>query len=66
MLRSVPAMKQNHPERPPPDVVEEPPLSMSSLEKRAVAALAGSAFYGALALLERSVTFWHASYRQRR
>ena len=32
----------------------------------AVAALAGSAFYGALALLERSVTFWHASYRQRR
>ena len=34
-------MKQNHPERPPPDVVDEPPLSMSSLEKRAVAALAG-------------------------
>ena len=32
----------------------------------AVAALAGSAFYGLLALLERSVTFWHASYRQRR
>ena len=32
----------------------------------AVAALAGSAFYGVLALLERSVTFWHASYRQRR
>ena len=32
----------------------------------AVAALAGSAFYGALALLERSATFWHASYRQRR
>lgn len=32
----------------------------------AVAALAGSTFYGVLALLERSVTFWHASYRQRR
>ncbi len=32
----------------------------------AVAAVAGSAFYGALAMLERSVTFWHASYRHRR
>ena len=32
----------------------------------AVAALAGSAFYGVLAALERSVTFWHASYRHRR
>ena len=32
----------------------------------AVAAIAGSAFYGVLALLERSFTFWHASYRQRR
>ncbi len=32
----------------------------------AVAALAGSCFYGVLALLERSVTFWHASYRHRR
>ncbi len=29
----------------------------------AVAAIAGSAFYGALALLERAVTFWHPSYR---
>ncbi|MGI9402757.1 MAG: ABC transporter permease [Rhizobiaceae bacterium] len=29
----------------------------------AVAALAGSLFYGGLALLERSVTFWHPSYR---
>ncbi len=29
----------------------------------AVAALAGSAFYGALALIERIVTFWHPSYR---
>ena len=28
-----------------------------------VAALAGSLFYGLLALLERRVTFWHASYR---
>ncbi|MGI9487874.1 MAG: ABC transporter permease [Geminicoccaceae bacterium] len=27
----------------------------------AVAALAGSAFYGAVALIERSVTFWHPS-----
>ncbi len=29
----------------------------------AVAALAGSAFYGAVALLERMVTFWHPSVR---
>ncbi len=30
----------------------------------AVAAVAGSGFYGALALLERSLTFWHPSYRK--
>jgi NitT/TauT family transport system permease protein len=30
-----------------------------------VAALFGSAFYGLIALLERRVTFWHPSYRQR-
>lgn len=30
-----------------------------------VAALAGSSFYGLMALLERYVTFWHPSYRQR-
>lgn len=30
-----------------------------------VAALAGSAFYGLLALAERRATFWHASYRRR-
>jgi NitT/TauT family transport system permease protein len=29
-----------------------------------VAALAGSTFYGLLALLERRVTFWHASFRK--
>ncbi len=29
----------------------------------AVAAVAGSAFYGILALLERRLTFWHPSYR---
>jgi NitT/TauT family transport system permease protein len=29
----------------------------------AVAAVAGSAFYGALALVERAVTFWHPSVR---
>lgn len=29
----------------------------------AVAALAGSAFYGAIALLERASTFWHPSFR---
>ena len=29
----------------------------------AVAALAGSAFYGLLALIERAATFWHPSYR---
>ena len=29
----------------------------------AVAALAGSAFYGAVALVERAVTFWHPSVR---
>lgn len=31
----------------------------------AVAAVAGSAFYGLLALLERRFTFWHPSFRQR-
>ena len=31
----------------------------------AVAAVAGSASYGMLALLERSFTFWHPSYRSR-
>ncbi len=29
-----------------------------------LAALAGSAFYGLIALVERSLTFWHPSYRQ--
>ena len=29
----------------------------------AVAALAGSLSYGLLALLERTFTFWHPSYR---
>jgi NitT/TauT family transport system permease protein len=31
----------------------------------AVAALAGSALYGAIALIERAATFWHPSYRSR-
>ena len=31
-----------------------------------VAALAGSVFYGILALIERGFTFWHPSYRQER
>lgn len=30
----------------------------------AVAALAGSAFYGVMALAERTVTFWHPSFRK--
>jgi NitT/TauT family transport system permease protein len=30
-----------------------------------IAAVAGSAFYGMLAVLERSFTFWHPSYRSR-
>jgi NitT/TauT family transport system permease protein len=30
----------------------------------AVAALAGSAFYGLIALMERRVTFWHPSQRR--
>ncbi len=30
-----------------------------------MAALAGSLFYGLMALAERAVTFWHPSYRQR-
>ena len=30
----------------------------------AMAALAGSAFYGLLTLIERGVTFWHPSYRK--
>jgi NitT/TauT family transport system permease protein len=29
----------------------------------AVAALVGSAFYGAVALIERGLTFWHPSQR---
>ncbi|TGV71857.1 ABC transporter permease, partial [Mesorhizobium sp. M00.F.Ca.ET.149.01.1.1] len=29
----------------------------------AVAALAGSVFYGVVALIERAVTFWHPSVR---
>jgi NitT/TauT family transport system permease protein len=32
----------------------------------AVAAIAGSAFYGAIALVERAVTFWHPSYRSQK
>ncbi len=32
----------------------------------AVAALAGSAFYGLVALIERTITFWHPSIRSRR
>jgi NitT/TauT family transport system permease protein len=32
----------------------------------AVAAIAGSAFYGIVALIERAVTFWHPSYRSRK
>jgi NitT/TauT family transport system permease protein len=31
-----------------------------------VAALAGSLSYGAIALIERSVTFWHPSMRSER
>jgi NitT/TauT family transport system permease protein len=30
----------------------------------AVAALTGSLFYGALALTERTLTFWHPSFRR--
>jgi NitT/TauT family transport system permease protein len=30
----------------------------------ALAAIVGSLFYGALALLERTITFWHPSYRR--
>jgi len=29
-----------------------------------LAALAGSAFYGLVAVLERSLTFWHPSFRK--
>ena len=29
-----------------------------------VAAVAGSAFYGIIAIVERAVTFWHPSYRR--
>ncbi len=31
-----------------------------------IAALAGSAFYGVMATLEKAVTFWHPSYRAKR
>ncbi len=30
----------------------------------AVAAVAGSLFYGVVALIERALTFWHPSFRQ--
>jgi NitT/TauT family transport system permease protein len=30
----------------------------------AMAALAGSLFYGLIALVERTATFWHPSFRQ--
>jgi NitT/TauT family transport system permease protein len=30
-----------------------------------VAALAGSAFFGVIAVVERAFTFWHPSYRRR-
>ena len=30
----------------------------------AVAAVAGSAFYGIVSLIERAATFWHPSFRQ--
>ena len=30
----------------------------------ALAAIVGSLFYGAIALIERTVTFWHPSYRR--
>jgi NitT/TauT family transport system permease protein len=32
----------------------------------AVAAVAGSVFYGVIALVERAMTFWHPSYRSRK
>ncbi|MGE0004411.1 MAG: ABC transporter permease [Parvibaculaceae bacterium] len=32
----------------------------------AIAAIAGSAFYAVIALVERAVTFWHPSYRPRK
>ena len=37
--------------------------SIWSWAEIAVAALAGSAFYGVMALTERAVTFWHPSFR---
>ena len=41
MLRSAPAMKQNHSERLPAGTADAPPPAMTSLERRAVTALAG-------------------------
>ena len=41
MLRSAPAMKQRQPDRPIVTTADAPSPAMSSLERRAVAALAG-------------------------
>ena len=41
ILRGAPAYKQNHNERPPAAVTDAPPPRMTSIERRAVAALAG-------------------------
>ena len=40
--------------------------AMILIQALAVAAIAGSAFYGLIALVERAVTFWHPSYRSRK
>ena len=37
---------------------------MKKLAMISALALAGSAFYGIVALIERSTTFWHPSFRQ--
>ena len=41
-----------------------PRVRLRSVETEiAIAAIAGTAFYGAVALAERATTFWHPSYR---
>ena len=37
--------------------------SKAAVAAIALSALAGSAFYGLIALVERRLTFWHPSYR---
>jgi len=51
-------------EEPVAEVEQTSAADADAAIARAVAALAGSLFYGVLAVLERLLTFWHPSYRR--